>query len=75
MQYDQRMIITFRLNEGADARDIAERRPAQFDEHTYKLRMVQFWITEVRLGRQDLHDTIPTGRPLLDRCDDKFQPR
>jgi hypothetical protein len=34
--------------------------------------MVQFWITEVRLGRQDLHDEIRTGRPPLDDLDAKI---
>jgi hypothetical protein len=34
--------------------------------------MVQFWITEVRLGRQDLHDKIRTGRPPLDDLDAKI---
>jgi hypothetical protein len=32
MEYDQRVIITFLLKEGADARDIAERLQAEFDE-------------------------------------------
>jgi hypothetical protein len=34
--------------------------------------MIQFWITEVWLGRQDLHDEIGTGRPLLDDFDTKI---
>jgi hypothetical protein len=72
MEYDQRVIIKFLLNEGADARDIADRLQAQFDEHAYKLRMVQFWIAEVRLGRQDLHDEICTRTPPLDDLDTKI---
>jgi hypothetical protein len=37
MEYDQRIIIKFVLNERFDARDIADRLQAQFDEHAYKL--------------------------------------
>jgi hypothetical protein len=51
MECDQRVIIKFLLNEEADASDIADRLHAQFDEHAYKLRTVQFWITEVWLSR------------------------
>jgi uncharacterized membrane protein YpjA len=72
MEYDQRMILKFLLNEGADARDITDRVQAQFGEHVYKLRTVQFWITEVWLGRQDLHDEIHTERPPLDDLDAKI---
>jgi hypothetical protein len=50
MEYDQRMIIKFLLNEGADARDIVDRLQTQFGEHPYKLRAVRFWIPDVRLG-------------------------
>jgi hypothetical protein len=60
------------LNEGADARDIADKLQTQFGEHAYKLWTIQFWITEVRLGRQDLHDEIGTGRPSLDDLDTKI---
>jgi hypothetical protein len=67
MERIQRVIIKFLLNKQADARVIAGRLQAQFGEHAYKPRMVQFWITEVWLGRQDLHDEIRIGRlPLHD---------
>jgi hypothetical protein len=33
MEYDQRVIIKFLLNEETDARDIADRMQAQFGEH------------------------------------------
>jgi hypothetical protein len=72
MEYDQRVIIKFLLNEGADARDIEDRLQAQVGEHAYKLRTIQFWIIEARLGRQDLHDEIRTGRPPLDDLDAKI---
>jgi hypothetical protein len=38
---------------------------AQFGGYDYQLQAVQFWITEIRRGRQDLHDEICSGRPLL----------
>jgi hypothetical protein len=65
------MIITFLLNERVDARTIADRLRAQFSEHAYKLRIIQFWIAKVWLGRQDLHDEIRTGTPPLDGLDAK----
>jgi hypothetical protein len=37
IEYDQRVIIKFLLNEGADARDIADKLQTQFGEHAYKL--------------------------------------
>jgi hypothetical protein len=61
MEYDQRVIIKFLLNERADARDITDRLQAQFGERAYEFRMVQIWIPKIRLGRQDLHDEIRTG--------------
>jgi hypothetical protein len=72
MEYDQRMIIKILLNEGADTRDITDRLQAQFGEYAYKLRTIQFWITEVGLGRQDLHNEIGTGRLPLDDLDAKI---
>jgi hypothetical protein len=66
------VIIKFLLNERADACHIADKLQAQFCEHAYKLRTIQFWITEVWLGRQDLYDEIGTGRPLLDHGDTKI---
>jgi hypothetical protein len=66
------MIITFLLNEKANARDITDRLYAQFGEHIYKPRTIQLWITEVLLGRQDVHDTIRNGRSPLDDLDAKI---
>jgi hypothetical protein len=42
MEYDQRVIIRFLLNEGPDAYDIADKLQAQFGEHIYALRMIRF---------------------------------
>jgi hypothetical protein len=42
MEDEQRVIIKFLFNEGADARQIAERLRAQFHEDAYALRTVQF---------------------------------
>jgi hypothetical protein len=71
-EYDQRVIIRFLWNKRIDANQITIRPQAQFDEHAYKLRTVRFWITEVRFGRQDLHDDIRTGRRPLDDRDAKI---
>jgi hypothetical protein len=38
----------------------------QFVEHAYQLRTVQVSITEIRGGRQDLHDETGSGRAPLD---------
>jgi hypothetical protein len=72
MEYDQRLIIKFLGNERADARDIATRLQAQFTEHADQLQTAQFWITEIWLDRQDLHDEICTGRHPLDDLDAKI---
>jgi hypothetical protein len=40
MEYDQRMIMKYRLNEEGDARNIADNLQAQFGEHAYKFRMI-----------------------------------
>jgi hypothetical protein len=62
MHCHQRIIIKFLLNERADGGNSADRRQAQFGEHISQLRTVQFWIPEVWIGRQDLHDEIRGGR-------------
>jgi hypothetical protein len=72
MDYDQRVIIRFRWNEGIDAHEMIHRLQTQFSKHAYALRMVQFWIAERQLGRQDLHDEIRTWRPPLDDFDAKI---
>jgi hypothetical protein len=66
---DQRVIIKILWNEKVDARNIADRLQAQFDEHAHQLRTIRFWIAEVRIGRQDLHDEIRTRKLLLDNFD------
>jgi hypothetical protein len=75
MECDQRVIIRFLWNEGIDAHEIVHRLQAQFDEYAYTLRTVQSWITEARLGRQDTHDKIHTGRFPLDDLDAKILAR
>jgi hypothetical protein len=42
MEYDQRVIIKFLWDDGADARQIADRLQVQFAEHSYQLRTVRF---------------------------------
>jgi hypothetical protein len=72
MEYDQRMIIKSLLNVGSNTRDITDRLHAQFGEYAYKLRTIEFWITEVWLGRQHLHNENRTRRPPLDDFDAKI---
>jgi hypothetical protein len=72
MEYDQRVIIKFLCNERANARQIAARSHAQFAEHDYQLWTVQFWVIEMRIGRQDVHDDIRSGRDPLDDLDGKI---
>jgi hypothetical protein len=45
---------------------------AQFIKHVYQLLTIQFWITEIRLDRRDLHDEIRARRPSLDDLDAKI---
>jgi hypothetical protein len=44
----------------------------KFAEYDYRLRTVQFWITEIWRGRQYLYDEIRSGRPPLDDLDGKI---
>jgi hypothetical protein len=69
MDHDQKVIIKFLSNDGVNTRQIAARLQAQFAEYDYQFRTVQFWITEIRGGRQDLHDEMRSGRPPLDDLD------
>jgi hypothetical protein len=72
MDHNQRVIIKFLWNEESDASQIAARLQAQFVKHACQLRTVQFWITEIRRGRQDLHDEIRSRRAPLDDLDGKI---
>jgi FtsZ-binding cell division protein ZapB len=39
-----------------------ERLETQFHEYVYSLWSVQFWISEIKRGREDLHDAQQSGR-------------
>jgi hypothetical protein len=66
MEYDQRVIIKFLFNERPDANQIVENFESQFHEDAYSLRSVQFWIGEIKRGREDLHDAQGSGRRLIE---------
>jgi hypothetical protein len=51
MEHDQRVIIRFLWNKWIKANQITVVFQAQFGEYAYKLRMVRFWIPELRFGR------------------------
>jgi hypothetical protein len=72
MESDQRVIIRFLHNEGADAHDIRQKLQAQFAQDACALRTVWFWIDEVLCDRQDLHDENCIGRSSLDDFDAKI---
>jgi hypothetical protein len=72
MECDERVIIRFLWTDGIGTNEMTTSLQAQFGDHPYKLRTVQFWITEVRFGCQDRHDEIRTGRPPLDDLDAKI---
>jgi hypothetical protein len=71
MDHVQRVVIKFLWKEKANASQIAARLQEQFFEHAYPLRTVQFWITEIWRGRQDLHDEMRSGTGPLDDLDGK----
>jgi FtsZ-binding cell division protein ZapB len=46
----------------SDANQIVEKLETQFHEYVYSLRSVQFWIGEIKRGRENLHDAQRSGR-------------
>jgi hypothetical protein len=71
MEYEQREII-FMINEYADAHKIHTRRSDHFDEQTYILGMIQFWVHEIQRDREDRHDERRSERPAFDYIDTKI---
>jgi hypothetical protein len=66
------VITKFLWKKGADACQIVTTLQEQFCKHFYQLRTVQFWIAEIRHGRQDLRDEIRSRRPSLYDLDSKI---
>jgi hypothetical protein len=73
VKYEQFVVIKFLFNEAADARPTGEGLTAQFREDVSALRTVQFWTTELRRGREDLHNEPKTGRPSAENLPTKIQ--
>jgi transposase len=63
MDFEQQVIIMFLINNGPGADEIEEKLTVEFAEDVCSLRTVQFWIAEVKRGREDLHDESRPGRP------------
>jgi hypothetical protein len=65
MEHDQRVIIKCLFSERCDANQIVKRLEAQFHEDVYSPWSAQFWIGEIKRGREDLHDAQRSGkRPI-----------
>jgi hypothetical protein len=71
MDHDQRVIIKFLSNERSNASQITDKLQAKFGQYDYQLQIVNFWITEMRGGRQGLHQEIRSGRRPLDDVNGK----
>jgi hypothetical protein len=56
MEYEQRVIIEILDNDGLVTDEIEEKLKTQFAQDRYSLHRAQFWIAEVKRGREDLHD-------------------
>jgi hypothetical protein len=56
------VVVKFLFNERSDVNQVVERLDAQFHEDGYSLRSVQFWIGEIKRGREYLRDSQRSGR-------------
>jgi hypothetical protein len=54
---------------GIAPEDIHACLEVQFGDATYSERSVRWWSQHVRQGREDLHDEVPSDRPLNDFLD------
>jgi hypothetical protein len=72
MEYGQKAIIKFLTNESVDAHEIHMRLSAPFAEQTDALPIIQFPVSEIQRGREDLLDKHRSGRPALDYIDTKI---
>jgi hypothetical protein len=52
MEYEQRVIIRFLLQEDANANDIHTRPQAQFTDGAYSIRTVRHWRQFIRQGEK-----------------------
>jgi hypothetical protein len=73
MEYEQRVIIKFLFNDGLDPRQIVKKLESQFQKDGCLLPAVQFWIGEVRRGREDLLNELWPGSPSEEHITSKIQ--
>jgi AraC-like DNA-binding protein len=69
---EQRVIIKFLSNEGADATEIHHRLFRAFQEDAYTLSSVYQWIRALKTGRTIVSDMHQAGRSQLDHIHSKI---
>jgi hypothetical protein len=73
MMHEQRVITKFLLNDGFDARQITEKLRTQFHKDVNSFCTIQFWIGEMRRGREDLYDAPQPGKLSDEHITDTIQ--
>ena len=61
---DQRLAIKFFLRKIMDPKDIIKEMNETYGEECYSDSQINFWIRQIRCGRQDLNDLPKQGRPV-----------
>jgi hypothetical protein len=69
VEFEQRMIIKFLMTEWLCADEILTKPHTHFEDKVCAMRNVQFWIWEVRRGREDLGEDVGFGRSARDEVE------
>jgi hypothetical protein len=72
IEYEQRVVIRFLLQEDANMDNIHRRLQAQFTDNGYSIGSVRRWCQFIRQGREDIHDDPRSGHPPTDLVDTKI---